>query len=254
MKAQFKYAFKAGLYVRLITFAVIFSVNTVFIILGSLGLLPFAAKIVAVSLGGVAIAVMFVMNIGSDVIIARRMFASPEAYLHSLTPDPKWKILLASSVTMLVMDFVSMAIVIVQEVWLSFIVAGLEHTWDLFMWGIRQNPTEMIYAYWSIPLLMALYLLVLMIIFFCVTAKKSFLFKMPASGLLAFLLTCGCFYAVSLSQLILIPFGSVHRYGLFILIELSGIAVLPVGLLLMLAEAAILFYFTSKLMERKMNI
>jgi len=254
MKAQFKYAFRTGLYVRLIAFAVIFTINTVFIIFGSLGLLPFAAKIVAVSLGGVAIAVMFAANIGSDVIIARRMFVSPEAYLHALTPDPKWKILLASVITMFVMDFVSMAVVITQEVWLSFIVAGLEQTWDIFMWGIRQNQSEMIYAYWAIPLIMALYLLVLMIILFSVTAKKSFLFKMPASGLLTFLVACGCFYAVSLSQLILIPFGSVRRQGMFILIELTGTLFMPVVFLLLLAEAAVLFYFTSKLMERRMNI
>jgi hypothetical protein len=63
MKAQFKYAFITGLPFRGAAFAFIFVMDAVFIALGSLGLLPFAAKVTAVSLGGVAIAAMMVFDI-----------------------------------------------------------------------------------------------------------------------------------------------------------------------------------------------
>jgi len=58
MKVQFKYAIRAGLYARGPVFAVIFIMELIFIVLGSLGILPLAAQITAVSLGGTAIAVM----------------------------------------------------------------------------------------------------------------------------------------------------------------------------------------------------
>jgi uncharacterized RDD family membrane protein YckC len=93
----------------------------------------------------------------------------------------------------------------------------------------------------------------MMVINLSITAKKSLLFSVPASGLLAFLLACACFYVISLLQLLLIPFGTVQRYGLLILLNLGSNA-LPFYALLTLLEAAALFVITSKLMERKINL
>jgi len=253
MKAQFKYAFLAGLNVRGQVFAVIFIMNTVFITMGSLGLLPLAAHITAVSLGGVAIAVMLAADIGGDVFIARRMFSAPEAYLHALSPVPRRKILLASVITMAVLDIVSMAVVITQEVWLSFNLAGdsiKQLVWDF----IHSESSYLIYALWCVLFLISAYLLLMMIIMFCVTMKKSVFFKMPVPGLLAFLLACGCFYVISLLQLVLVPFGDVQRYWLLIIITLNSGAAVPLLILLTLLEAAALFILTSKLMERKINL
>jgi len=77
---------------------------------------------------------------------------------------------------------------------------------------------------------------------------------MPASGFLAFLLACGCFYVVSLLQLLLAPFGEVGWQGFLIVITLSPGAAGPLLTLLTLIEAAGLFVLTSKLMERKINL
>jgi hypothetical protein len=252
MKAQFKYAFMTGIHIRGIIFAVIFAMMAIFITLGSLGRLPVPAHITAVSLGGVAIAVMFAANIICDVSVIRRMFAAPEAYLYLLTPVPRRKILLASVITMLAMDFITMAVAITGEVWLSFNFTGLE--WNMIFSALKQNSSDLLFVIWGIPLLIAGYLLIMMIILFAVTAKRSIFFKMPASGLLAFLLACACFYAVSLLQLILIPFSSVQRYGLLIIVNVNNSAALPVLVLLTLLEAAGLFFVTSKLMERRINI
>jgi len=252
MKAQFKYAFRSGLSFRGAAFAVIFVMDAVFIALGSLRLLPTAAQITAVSLGGVAIAVMLVINIFSDIAVIRRMFSVPEAYLYALTPSPRRKILLASVVVTAILDIVTMTVVITGEVWLSFILAG-EEIWRNVWNFISANASDLPFFLWSAALLAAGYLLVMMVILFCITAKKSILFGFPASGLLTFLLGCVCFYVVSLLQLALIPFSAVNRLGLLIILNLDN-NTLPFYVLLTLLEAAALFVITSKLMERRINL
>jgi hypothetical protein len=252
MKAQFKYTFKTGLSFRAAAFAVIFVMDAVFIALGSLGLLPFAAKVTAVSLGGVAISVMLVFDIIGDIAIIRRMFSVPEAYLYALTTVPRREILLASVIVTAILDIVTMAVVIAAEVWLSFILAG-EEVWQTVWSFISANSSAFLQGLWVVPLLVAGYLLLMMVILFCITAKKSILFKIPASGLLAFILACACFYVISLLQLVLLPFGTVERYGLLILLTIGNNA-LPFYALLMLLEAAALFVVTSKLMEKKINL
>jgi len=252
MKAQFKYAFKTGLTFRGAAFAVVFVMDAVFIALGSLGLLPFAAMVTAVSLGGVAIAVMLVFDIIGDIAIIRRMFSAPEAYLYALTPSPRRKILLASVIVTAILDFVTMAVVITAEVWLSFILAGGE-IWRT-IWDLQsKNGYGFLYGLWYVLLLAAGYLLLMMIILFCITVKKSVLFRIPASGLLAFLLACACCYISSLLQLLLIPLSTVERHGLLIILNIGKTA-LPFYALLILLEAAALFVITSKLMERKINL
>jgi len=254
MKALFKYAFLNGLYVRGIVFAVIFTMNTIFMLLGVFGLLPFAANVTAVSLGGVAIALMFAVNIIGDVSIARRMYHSPDAYVGMLAPIPRWKMLFTSVITMTIMDVVTMATVIYQEVWLSFKLAGTQRIMSNFIQAIQDNPSEMLFIIWSILMIIAGYLLLLMIIFFCVTVEKSIFYKMKASGLLTFLSACGLLYILSLPQAVFIPFGTIERFSIFFLINLSGTAVLPIAFFILLLEAAVLFYITSKLMERRINL
>jgi hypothetical protein len=252
MKAQFKYTFITGLSFRGAAFAFIFVMDAVFITLGSLGLLPFAAQVTAVSLGGVAISVMLVFDIIGDIAIIRRMFVTPEAYLYALTPAPRREILLASVVVTAILDIVTMAVVITAEVWLSFILAG-EEVWQTVWSFISTNSSAFLQGLWLVPLLVAGYMLLIMVILFCITAKKSILFKVPASGLLAFILACACFYCISLLQLVLLPFGTVERYGLLILLTIGNNA-LPFYAMLMLLEAVALFVITSKLMERKINL
>jgi len=252
MKTQFKYAFLNGLYIRGPAFAVIFMMNFIFILLGSLNLLPFAAHVTAVSLGGIAIAVMFAANIGSDVIMTRRMFTSPDAYLHMLTPVPRRKILLANVLIMAVLDMITLGSVIFAEVWMALNLAGLGIP-QLAANLISANITFLTHGVWLVLMIIAGYFLALMVIMFCLAAKKSFLFKKPASGFLAFLLGCGCFYIIHLLQLFIAPFSEVQIHGLIIVITAVSGAVFPALLILSFAEAVFLFFITSKLME-KINI
>ena len=252
MKAQIKYSFLAGSYIRGPVFAVIFVMNTVFIIIGSAGSLPFAASVTAVSLGGIAIAVMMAANIIGDIAIARRMFSPPGAYLYALTPVPRWKTLLASIINMTLMDSVTMTFVILTQVILSFNLTGLE--WDMAGIFLAQDPSWFFYLVWGILFILAAYLLTLSIILFCMTARKSILDNLPAAGFLAVLMAFGCIYSVSLLQLVLAPFSIVERYGIFIILSLNNQAALVIHVLLILFSAALLFVLTSKFMEKRMNI
>jgi len=252
MKAQFKYAFFTGLRLRGNTFSIIFIMNMTFIILGALNLLPFAAKVTAVSLGGVAIAVMLGMNVACDILIISRMFAAPGAYLHALTPAPRNRILLTGVITMLVKDIVTMTFVITSEVILSLQLAG-ESLFALVrntaFSDLTWIPDALIYT----AMLVAGYLIVLMIILFCITASKSIFYQKRAGGLLTALLSIGILYIVSISSILVAPFGTVTRYGISFVIDV-GTAGTVAYVILLLAQAAALFMLTSKLMERRFNI
>jgi len=248
MKAQFKYSILSGMYGRLPVFAVIIVMMLVFIVFGALNILPDPAYITGISLGGVAIGVMCMANIWSDVRICGRMFGSSGATLYALTPVPRWKTLLASVLTITVADIVTLTCVIFGEAWLSLSYAMR-----------NAGGVSSIFNYnggWLPVYFVLCYLLLLLIILFGVAMKKSAFFKLPASGLLGFLASCVSLYAVSLLYFVLAPFGWVERYKIFFTVHLSygsvpaGIAMIALTLL----EAAGLFALTSKLLESKINL
>ncbi|MDR2571109.1 MAG: hypothetical protein LBD23_12600 [Oscillospiraceae bacterium] len=256
MGVQFKYAFMTGLQLRGIAFAVISVMNLVFIILGMLGALPFAAKITAVSLAGVAISVMMVINIICDVSIIRRMFTAPGAYLYALTPTHRWKTLFASTITMFAKDIVTITTSIIGVTWLSLILAGEfadDVTLRLIWETILANSSDILFGLWFVALFIAGYLLIIMIITFCITARKSIFYQKRAGGLLTALLALATIYVVNIMALALAPFSDVVRWGFMFTVYISRSGLIAY-VFLTLTQAAALFYATSKLMERKMNI
>jgi len=238
---------------RGVAFAVIFIFNLVFIALGSLGLLPLAAHITAVSLGGVAIGVMAVFNIIGDVAIASRMYSAPGAYLLALTPAPRWQILLSSVITMLILDVVTMAIVITGEVLLAFNMIGASVR-SVIIDGIGTGVVGFINSLPHFALTVAGYLLIVMIIMFCISVDKSVFYQKRAGGLMTAVVAIVTVYIVSVSPLLLAPFGTVTRYsGVFFMVTIGTVGIIMYALLNLILAAA-LFVMTSRLMERKMNI
>jgi len=254
MKAQFKYSFRAGLQPRLLVFAIILVMNLVFIVLDLLGSLPFAAHITAVSLSGTAIAVMSGFNIAGDVAIARRMFSAPGAVLYALTPVPRWKTLLSSVVSILVMNFVTLAFSIAGVVFLS-LGLGSRYT-GVGAWEMLRQGSSFVQPQYSLiylAIFVAAYLMLLMTILFCVAMRKSAFFNKPAGGFLAVLLAVGVFYVFTLSGVLLAPFGTVSRFRFFFTVTV-GYTGMGMYALLMFIIAAALFALTSILVERKINI
>jgi len=253
MKAQFKYAFISGFYIRGSAFILIFILNALLITFSSLGKLPLAVHILSVTFGGIAVAVMLAANIFGDVAIARRLFSVPDSYLQMLTPVPRWKSLFAGIIAMAAMDLSTMAIAVTSQTWLAFNLVGNDIGKNLWE-NIRTNESYLRYGIWMLLLLIAGYFLTIMIIIFCTAIKKSLLYKIPASGLLTILLALACFYIASLLQLVVTPFGEVQRFGLFLIVSPESGAALPLLVLLALLEAAGLFLITSRLLEKKINL
>jgi len=254
MKAQFKYAFRAGMSVRLPAFAAIFLMNLVFIVLGLLFRLPEAAHITFVALSGTALAAMMAVNVIGDISIVGRIFAAPGAYLHALTPVPRRRTLLAGVIAMLVMDIITMAALIGGVVWLAanmdVFYGGLTEIADIAAGDFIVTVPETLQ---NAALLIAGYLLIVMVILFCITMGKSVFYQKRGGGWLTALLAVGIAYAVSLSPLILTPFGDVERFGAFFTVTPNAVGNV-LYILLILLEAAALFILTSRLLERRINI
>ena len=253
MKAHFKYALRSGLYLRGPVFAVIFVMNTVFIAFSAFGALPFAAHVTAISLGGTAIAVMMAFNIVSDISICRRMFAAPGAYMYALSTTPRREVLLSSVIVVTVLDVLTMTFAIIAEVVLSVSLAG-GNVLKIILGSLRGlAASDWINILLFAALIAAVYILIFMIILFCVTMKKSVFYGTRAGGLLTALLAAATVYVWSLTSFLLAPFGYIVRNGMFftVMIGRTGMAACVI---LLLIESSALFIVTSRLMERKLNI
>jgi len=249
VKAHFKYSFIAAMAVRGPVLGFCGAIMLVFGILGAAGVLPMPAHVTGVALGGCSIAAVAIAGVISDIAVCRRMVSAPGAYLYALTPAPRWQILLTSLLTMLVLDFAGLALFITGEVWLSLNMTrerfGFEG-WQLIGDGLL--PTL-----WLFLLVVFGYLLMLLVVLFCVVAGKSVFFKKPMAGLWALLTGLGLYYILSLLPLLLAPFGAVERFGMFFIVTVGSTG-LPLFTLLVALSAAALFAMTAKLMERKMNL
>jgi hypothetical protein len=256
MKAQWKYAFMAGWRTRGWVTGISLLMMLVFVLIASAvsaGKLHQAVLIPFMSLGGCAIGAAAIMCVISDTVIIRRMYSAPDAYLFALTPAPSRQKLLANLLTMAVLDVVPLAALITGQVYLSLSFVG-GNLWQMVMGIAGLSARDVLFVVWSALTIFAAYLLFMMLILFCITAAKSFLSNVKASGFLAFLLFLGCLYLFSLCQLLLIPFGEATvEFGVFINITLAAGAY-PAYFILILAYTAGLFALTSKLMERKLNI
>ena len=261
MKAQFKYAFRAGISPRLIVFAILVVVNLAFILPGMLGIFPLAAQIVGVALSGCAIAVMLVFNVIGDIKIIGHTF-SPGAAFFALAPVHRGKTLAANVLSMMIMDLVTMAVLIFGTVILS-INLGSHYVGDS-LWSIT---THYYGAGWNVPHLaevgrdiilylaigIAAYLSIVMTVLFSIAMRKSVLYNVPAGGFLALLITVAIVYITNLLNFLLVPFGHISRFFFTFTIQLGFLGSWMYALLLLIV-AAVLFILTSRILERKLNI
>jgi len=252
MKVQFKYIIRSEI-MRLIVFAVILAVNLSFIILGTLGVLPLAARIVAVSLSGTAIGAMVVFNIIGDISIINRMYNAPGAVLYALTPTPRKNMLLASVISMFVMDIVTLAVSILGVIFLALGLGGYYSGLSIAeMIQIGEFPALRLGLIGGANF-MAFYLYVITLILFCKAVRRSVLYNKPAGGFLAFLLAVGIIYVTNISAFLIAPFGTVSRFFAFFTIDVGYLG-MGMHALLIFIISAVLFLLTTRLIERKINI
>jgi len=250
------YAFRAGASPRIYAFAIIFIMNLAFIIPGMMGVLPLAAQITAVSLSGTAIGAMAIFNIIGDASIIRHMFTAPGAVFYALTPAPRRKTLLASITAMFTADLITMIFPIISVIILSINLgsnySGM-NAWDMLTtYGAPDSGTAVMILI-SIALITAAYLFILMLIMFCKAMRKSYFYNKPAGGFLAFLTGVAVVYIMTLSPLLVAPFGEISRYYWFFTVTVDRLGMGLYALVIFILSA-ILYLLTSKLFERKINL
>jgi len=227
--------------------------NLAFIIPGLLGILPAAALITAVSLSGAAIGVMTVFNIIGDASIFNTIFSTSGAPIYALTPAPRRNTIFASVIAMFVMDFITMAISIAGVVILSINLGGYYLGLSFLQMIPGSIGLSLQSAFIQFAGGIATYFFVLMLIMFCKALRKSVLYTKHTGGFLAFLAGVGIFYLLTVSALLVAPFGTVTRLYGFISITVGSLG-MSLYALIILIFAAVLFVLTSRLIERKMNI
>jgi len=250
------YAFRAGASPRIYAFAVILVMNLAFIIPGMLGILPLAAQITAVSLSGTAIGAMAIFNIIGDASIIRHMFTAPGAIFYALTPASRKKTLLASTLVMFFTDFITIIISVISVIILSINLGS--HYSDINAWEMltsygHADTGTITTVLLSFALIITFYLFIIMLIMFCKAMRKSIFYNKPAGGLLAFLTGVVVVYIMTLSPLLVAPFGEIERAYWFITVTVNNLGMGLYALVIFILSA-ILFILTSKLFERKINL
>lgn len=245
MLNQFKYSVRPYWNQRLIALAATVAINVLFGVCGAMGLYNAGGQITAVLFSSLSLCALFVVNIIADFECVRHLFSAPRGYHVFLTPVPRWKILLGRVLSIVVLDMLSLAIGILGVTTQSLILAD---TANLY------GHTDFSAAGWLSVILLIHYALLVLALFFACTLSRSVFFPVRGRGFLALLATVIVLYLFSLVDLALIPFGAVYRFGAFITVSVYAGPGMLAYIVLLLAKAFALFYVTSLMMERKINL
>jgi hypothetical protein len=249
MKAQYKYALRHGVVLRYTTFGIVFAINLVFGMMAFFDVLPFAAAVTAVSLSGTGLGVVVIVNLIAGAANIGSILSSPSAYIYALAPVKNSKVLFARLSAVVVHDFLTLAVNIFGVVWLSLYLAGTASgSGQLLLQYILAS--EVLTAFF---LGLAYYTYLYTLIVFCIVVKNSLLFSIKGRALLAIICGFATYWVLSFMDFSLIPFADVFRWGLFFNLSIYTITGTIVHGMLVLLKAAILFFVTSKLMDRRMN-
>jgi len=252
MKVQFKYAFRQSLSQRLSGFAIMVLINLVFGIIGYFGLLPAGIVITGVVFSSLALTAIFVTNIIADAVSLRSVFGAPHGYLTALTPVKSHRILFARVVTIICEDVIALAVGIFGVLWQAFVLAGLIGT------GIDPGNYLLVLqeCIQIIGLALFEYVFIVMLVIFGVVLKRSIFFGKRGGGWLALLGVASAAWLLFLLNFALIPFAPYENWWLFFSITLvpgfnAGTFVYALTALIRIAA---LFYASSELLERRINL
>lgn len=249
MLRQYSLSLKTNYYLRLGMFLVMIALNVVFAALGLIGIWSTAGKIVAVTFSSIFFCVWLVTSIISDYETAKSVYTPPKGYHLFLAPVPAWKILLGRIAAILTWDVTGFIIGVFGITVQSFILADVSFS-KLF--EIRQ-PVWI--AYFLILGLLQ-FVLMLLVIFLMAALTKSIFYSFKGRSLFGIGSGLLIAYVLHLLNLILMPFTTVNRHGMTLALNITshnGFAA-AVYLGLTFVKIAAVFYITSYLMERRINV
>ena len=253
MFKQLKYEIKARGTLRLAALGTVILLNAgMALIFGALGVLGMAGNVLSIVISSVSLAALLLIGLLNDFDAIHRLFVAPAAYLPLLTPVKPWKLLASRTIVNFVQDILFVAVGVLG----LFLQIGMAA-------GFPTLRITGLFPYWFESITYGImflfdYFFLILTIYFAVALTRTVLAGVRGRTLLAVLAAFGCFYLHNLLNIALYPLnnGTVFQYGPFIAFSINsgslagGIA----SIALAIFRCAALFFATTKLMERKMNV
>ncbi len=233
---------------RMTAFLVMAAVNVFFIVWTALVPWNLALYIVAVSLSGCALCALFIFQILGDASIDRYLFKAPQGYAVNLMPVKSWKLLLSRTIAIVAQDVIGLMLGIAGTTYLSLQLG------DVGERVLRYFDFESILC--GALLFVIVYTLVVLAVAFARILSNSVFFTMKGRGILSLLATLAALYVLSFLDFLAAPFGYIQYFGTMFIINVDyGLSAGAVAYLLaLIAQCAVLFIVSSRLMERKINL
>lgn len=246
---QIYYGARHRFLLRIVTLGIVLAGNITFILLAATtnNIMDWQAI-----LGIVFASFAFIGVVGVSVYATsstfKRLFKEPQGYLTALTPTPAWKIILGNLIPSVIFDIISFVVGLSGIIVLS---VGAAH-------GFTGEDTVNITTHWNnivfaIAAALALYSLVIVAYVLYNAIIKTVFRRIPLRKLLAAIVTIAIVNILSWVNIVMLPFGELHRHGPFFAIEIIQPAIwhLAAMVLLILAQAAIIFCAAAYLLNRR---
>ena len=252
MLRQYSLSMKTHVTLRFTVFLLMLASNIIFAVCGLTDIYGLGGKITAVTLSSLMFTVWLMVCFIADYEMIKSLFSVPKGYLVFLTPVARWKILLARLAAILTWEIPGFVIGVIGIIAQSFILSNIRFSILFDSSNYSGQEFMIMFIFW----LMFEYVILFLTIFFMVTLAKSIFFSKRARALLGIVSGILIHYIMSFLDLLLIPFATVTRFGVFIYIQITSFTspAFYVYMVLLVIKAAILFYITSYLMERKINL
>ena len=253
MVTQFKYAFRmhGGLRISLLFAAIV--LNIVFGILGYFDIYGFDGKVTAVVFSSLLLMVVAIVLLTAELDEVRSLCSAPAGYTIFLTPVPAWKILLSRVIAIMVQDIICLSVSIAGVVFQVFVLNDMLRTAAY----LPTSSSVIYYAAWGSLVIFLVCLQITLASFFACVASKSLFAGKRASAFWGVLTAIVAICLLTELDWLLAPFGFVETwFGIFttITIETGANLGMILYLLLGVCKAAALFFATTYLMERKINL
>ena len=244
MYKQLYYGTKNGFNLRVITLLIVIAINLILFISANPSLNVSIAIVMTVS------SFSFIGLVFVNLIVTfsnlHKIFSPPDSYFTLLAPVSSYKILLGNIIPSVLFDSIGF---VVGVGWM------LLHAVRFSGWDTTGEFTGLGYLWFAVAIILIGYAILLVAFTFLKTISRSVFYRFPLRRLFSLAATFAAMLALSWLNLLLVPFGIVERFGIFIAISLqtSHLDAFLV-FLVMLLQAAILFFATAYLMDRRMNI
>jgi len=248
------YSVRNRLQLRLIALAVAVLGNMIFLFLISRDDFMEWQAVLGVVFASFAFLGIFVANIiASDSTFKKVLTKEPGNYLTTLAPIPAWKKILGTLIPSVIFDTLAFSIGIIFIVVLSVIGfhgggIGVRDMWQ----DIRQAGFNAEILFAIVAILVGYAWLILSGVFGH-ALSKTVLYRIPLRKLAAVILTVAILLALSWINIVFLPFGEIHRFGLFftVLIHQATYWHLIVVILLLAVQAAVLLFAAAQLLDRR---